>query len=538
MNDATFDYVIVGAGSAGCVLANRLSANPNTSVCLIEAGPEDKSFLVKIPVGIVALLWDPRHNWRYYSEPEPYMNNRKLYCPRGKVLGGSSAINAMVFTRGVPADFNRWEALGNEGWGWDGMLPHFKATQKQLRPGMDERYHGYSGEQLTTDVYEDAVDQLSRDFVEAVAESGVAPKNNDFNGEQQEGAGLYQSYQTGKGQRYSGANAFLHPIRHRKNLTVITKALVEKVLFDGKKAIGVQCRIKNKQVKLFANDEVILSAGSINSPQLLQLSGVGNKADLEKVGVDVVHDLPGVGENLQDHIDVIVNTRVKSFKGIGVSIPYVFKAVVQLFKYLFKKTGHVATTGAEAGGFIKSDSSLEDPDIQMHFAPVMLESHFIRSLGHGHGIHFCNLQPKSRGFIKLKSNNPTDAPAIQFNYLEHPDDIEVLVKAVKLADKILSAPSLAKSEKSRYKPLPSVQTDEQIKEFIRNHGETIYHPIGTCKMGSDDMAVVDTELRVHGVQNLRVVDASIMPTINSGNTHAVVIAIANKAAEAILAGRA
>ena len=541
-SDDTFDYVIVGAGSAGCVLANRLSKDPNNSVCLLEAGPTDKSKLIRIPMGIIALMWDPRHNWKYYSEPEPFLNNRKMYTPRGKVLGGSSSINAMCVTRGLPEDFDKWEAMGAKGWAWKDLLPHFKSTQKQLRPNMSAEFHGDSGEQLVTDAVD--VDQLSRDFVDAVVESGVAPRNDDFNGEQLEGAGLYQTYQTGNGERCSAAHAFLDPIKDRKNLTIMTKVMVEKVLFDEneindekdekKVAIGIQCSIKNKKMRILANKEIILSAGSINSPQLLMISGIGASEELAEHNIDVVHDLPGVGKNLSDHLDIILNTRVKNFKGVGISLPYLFKATVDVFKYFKHRKGILTTNGAEAGAFIKSNSTLKNPDIQLHFSPTLLERHAIRTVGHGHCIHLCNLQPKSRGWVKLRSSNAKDKALIQYNYCKQPEDMDKLVAAVKLGRKILAAPSLAKSEKRPYKPKTDVQTDEQIKAFIRESAETIYHPVGTCKMGIDDMAVVDPELRVHGVKNLRVVDASVMPSLNSGNTHGVVIAIADKASEIIL----
>ncbi|MEM8593599.1 MAG: GMC family oxidoreductase N-terminal domain-containing protein [Pseudomonadota bacterium] len=532
MNTRTFDYVIVGAGSAGCVLANRLSVNPNHRVCLIEAGPEDKSFLTRVPVGVLGLMWDPRHNWKYYTEPEPFMNNRRMYCPRGKVLGGSSSVNAMVFTRGVPDDFDRWVELGSDGWGWDDMLPHFKATQKQLRQGMDPEFHGYDGEQLVVDAT--SQNELSHDFLDAVVESGVAQRTDDLNAADQEGVTLYQVYQNGKGQRCSSAHAFLHPVRHRSNLTVMTGVFVEKIVFDGNEATGVQCKVNGVDSVINADKEVVLSAGAINSPHLLMLSGIGDQAELEQHNVPLVHHLPGVGKNLSDHIDIVVNTEVRGYKGIGLSIPFLIRSIPELFKYIFKRQGILTANGAEAGGFVKSDLSLKNPDIQMLFSPAMLEGHFMRRLGHGHCIHLYNVQPKSRGFVKLKSNKPNEPLAIQFNYCEHPDDMAVMVKCVKIARRILAAPSLFKSEKRMVLPSAEVQSDEEIEEFVRNHAETNYHPVGTCKMGVDELAVVDPSLRVHGLKRLRVVDASVMPAINSGNTHSNVIAIANKAAEMIL----
>ena len=463
------------------------------------------------------------------------MDNRRMYCPRGKVLGGSSSINAMCFTRGAPADFDRWSESGVTGWAWQDMLPHFKATQQQLRPDMDTDWHGYHGEQTVADTHH-TVNELSHDFIEAVTQSGAAVKNNDFSGAELEGVGLYQTYQNGRAQRVSAAAAFLHPIRDRSNLTVVTRAQVEKVLFDKKAATGVQCFVSGKPVKISASREVVLSAGAINSPQLLMLSGIGDSEELTQHQVETVHHLPGVGKNLHDHLDIILNTRVTGFKGIGFSLPFMFKGAAQLVQYFTSRKGFLTCNGAEAGGFLKTDPALAIPDVQMHFAPLMLESHFLRSLGHGHSLHLCNLQPKSRGWVQLRSTKPNDKPRIRFNYGEHPDDIDVLVKAVKIGRKILSQPALLQSQKCEYTPGESVQTDKQIREFIRQKAETIYHPVGTCSMGAGDKAVVDERLRVYGVDRLRVIDASVVPTINSGNTHSVVIAIANKAAEMIVQG--
>ena len=518
------------------MLANRLSANPENKVCLIEAGPEDKSVFIKIPSGILALMWDPRHNWKYHTEPEPYMNKRRMYCPRGKVLGGSSSINAMCFTRGAVDDFDRWNESGVNGWGWIDMLPHFKNTQCQLRQGMDTRWHGYNGEQTVADTH-DTVDSLSHAFIDAVVESGVANKNNDFSGARLDGVGLYQTYQNGKAQRVSAAHAFLHPVRDRKNLTVVTRALVEKILFSDNTAVGVQCVVKGRRLQITAEQEVLLSAGSINSPQLLMLSGIGDREELSQHQIDSVHHLPGVGKNLQDHLDVVLNTRVRGFKGVGISLPFIFKAIVQLIQYFTSRKGFLTCNGAEAGGFFKTDPSLANPDVQMHFAPLLLESHGLRTVGHGHSLHLCNLQPKSRGWIKLKTANPKDKPRIQFNYGEHPEDIEVLLKAIRIGRNILAQPSLRKHQKREHTPGEFVQSDDQLREFIRAKAETIYHPVGTCSMGSGDLAVVDDQLRVHGIDSLRVIDASVMPNINSGNTHSVVIAIASKAAEMILQKR-
>jgi len=534
MNETTkanaYDYVIVGAGSAGCVLANRLSANPNVRVCLLEAGPEDKSFLIRLPAGILGLMWDPRHNWKYYSEPETHMNSRRMYCPRGKVIGGSSSINAMCFTRGLPSDFDRW---GVEGWSWDDLFPHYLATEGQLSSEVNPDFHGFDGEQLVADVRHNT-DPMSKAFVNAVVDSGVAPYNGDFNGEKLEGAGFYQTFQNGRSQRCSAAHAFLHPVRERQNLTVVPRAHVTRILFDGKTAVGVQANVKGKSREFLTTKDVILSAGAINSPQLLMLSGVGDERALKKFDIASVKHLPGVGKNLQDHLDVVINTRVKNFKGVGLSLPFIFKGAFQIVQYFFQRKGFLAGNGAEAGGFIRTDPALSEPDIQMHFAPLMLDSHFIRAFGHGVGLHLCNLRPVSRGAITLKSADPRHPPALQFNYGENSEDIDVLVKAVKLGRVILASKGLAEHIKYEQSPGNSIQSDDEIREFVRDKAETIYHPVGTCKMGFDEQAVVDDQLRVHGVDRLRVVDASIMPYVNSGNTHATVIAIADKAASQIL----
>jgi len=455
-----------------------------------------------------------------------------MYCPRGKVLGGSSAINAMCFTRGLPSDFSRW---GIDGWGWDDLLPHYQATEGQLNRDLNAEYHGFDGEQLVADV-RDTTDPMSEAFVNAAVESGIAPLNDDFNGPQFEGVGFYQTFQNGRGQRCSAAHAFLHPVRQRSNLTVIPRAHVQRIVFSGKTAVGVQVKVKGNTKRIQASKEVIVSAGAINSPQLLMLSGVGDIEALAQFAIQPVHHLPGVGKNLQDHLDVVINTRVKHFKGVGISLPFLFKGAVQIVQYLTQRKGFLTGNGAEAGGFIKSDPALDEPDIQMHFAPLMLDRHFIRAIGHGVGLHLCNLRPKSRGSITLKSADSRQAPALQFNYGENSEDIDILVKAVKLGRSILAASSLANYARHERTPGEQVQSDDAIRQFVREKAETIYHPVGSCKMGFDDQAVVDEKLRIHGVERLRVVDASIMPYVNSGNTHATVIAIADKAASLILAG--
>lgn len=526
-----YDYIIVGAGSAGCVLANKLSEDPNNKVCLLEAGPDDKSFLIRMPLAIAALMWDPRHNWMYRTEPEPYMNNREMYQPRGKVVGGSSSTNAMIYIRGIPRDYDEWESLGNPGWGWKDLLPYFKAGEKQQH-GASE-LHGDQGLLNVVDLVEK--NPLCDSFIQATADAGVAPLNNDFNGPDQEGVGYYQLTQDGAGKRMSIARAYLNEeVRKRPNLTIITKALTSKVLFEGKKAVGVEYIRKGKTHQIKANKEVILSGGAINSPQLLMLSGVGPADELNKHKIETVHELPGVGKNLQDHMDILVNVKEKGYKSLGLSIPFLFRGAAALVKYILGKPSLFSSNTAEAGAFLKSDPSLPYPDIQIHFGPVFLESHFLRRLGHGYSLHLCNLRPKSRGKITLKSNKPKDKAKILFNYLKEPEDMDVMVKCIDVARKICRTDVMQAHTKEIINPPDSMQSREEIEAFIREKGETIYHPVGTCKMGNDEMAVVDHELKVHGINNLRVADASIMPTLIGGNTNAPVAVIASKAADIIL----
>ena len=534
----TYDYIIVGAGSAGCVLANRLSADPAVKVCLLEAGPVDKSPFIRMPIGIIAMMMSKVLNWQYFTEPQKHLNNRRLFWPRGKTLGGSSSSNAMVYTRGHAWDYDHWAALGNAGWSYAQVLPLFKRAENHER-GADA-FHGVGGPLNVAELRSPNV--LTGVYVNAAVQAGFV-ENKDFNGANQEGVSPYEVTQK-NGERWSVARAYLHPVLKRPNLTVITEARTSKVLLDGKRARGVTFVKGGKTVEITATQEVILSGGAINSPQLLMLSGIGPVNELQKHGIAVQHALPGVGQNLQDHLDLMVVHKCTQPVSLGVSASNVLAQVKHLFNYLFQRKGPLTTNGAEGGGFVKSDAQQTIPDLQFHFAAVHLEDH-ARNLksalstmfGHGYTLHVCDLRPKSRGTIGLKSADPTADARIEPNYLSHPDDMKTMVKGVKAARKVLAAQAFDAYRGVEMFPGRHVQTDAQIEAFVREKAATIYHPVGTCKMGHDAMAVVDDTLKVHGMQGLRVVDASIMPTLVGGNTNAPTVMIAEKASSMILASR-
>lgn len=525
-----FDYVVIGAGSAGCVVANRLSADPAVSVCLIEAGPKDSSPLIHMPFGVIGLIKEGKHNWGYNTEPQAALNNRPLYWPRGKTLGGSSSINGMVYIRGHRADYDEWAAAGNKGWSYADLLPIFRAHENNER--MDNAFHGRNGPLNVADGRD--VMSLSRTFVEAAKQFGL-PANEDFNGATQEGVGLYQVTQKG-GRRWSSAKAFLAPVRERSNLTVLTDTHVTRILFTGKRATGVEIKISGQLEKIEVGREVVLCGGAINSPQLLMLSGVGPAAELKKHNIPLVHDLPGVGQNLQDHLDVTVMVHDRSKQAIGFAFSFIPRAIKELFRYLFMRRGLFASNAAEAGAFVSVPGDQPGrPSLQIHFLPSFLRDHG-RELSPGYGctIHLCQLRPKSRGHIGLHSADPLAAPRIDPNYLSHPDDVKSLLGAVKIARGIFAAEAFRDINGGEDSPGPTAVSDEQIIADIQARAETIYHPVGSCKMGADPMAVVDASLRVHGVEGLRVADASIMPTLIGGNTNAPSMVIGEKAARAIL----
>jgi choline dehydrogenase-like flavoprotein len=528
---ADFDYIIVGAGSAGSVLANRLSADPQMQVCLLEAGKPDNSWMINTPLGVVGLLNTKTYNWYYETEPQPQLHNRKLYWPRGKTLGGSSSINAMIYTRGNPADYDEWEALGNPGWGWDALFPLFKQLEHNER-GADA-YHGTTGELNVADLR--GPNPLSAVFLQAAAEAGL-PKNPDFNGATQEGAGMYQVTQK-NGRRFSAARAFLDTAQARPNLTIRTGAQVTKILTENKRATGVEVKTATGLQRIMASREVILAGGAINSPQLLLLSGIGPAADLARHNIELVHNLPGVGRNLQDHLDVsiLIPDKSRQATGIGLaSIPAMAKALWQFNK---SGAGRLASNAAEAGAFAKLSPDSPRPEIQYHFLPTALRDHARKfTLGYGMTLHCCQLRPQSRGYIALKSADPLAAPLIQPNYLSHANDLVVLLEAVKRGRRIMQSPALRPYTNGReWEPGPQTTSDAALIDFIRSQAETIYHLVGSCKMGNDPLAVVDDRLRVHGITNLRIADASIMPRVIGGNTNAPTMVIGEKAARMVLA---
>ena len=526
-----FHYIVIGGGSAGCVLAARLTEDPNLNVCLLEAGPVDKSMLIHCPAAIAVLAQTSQANWAFQTVPQPGLNGRRGYQPRGKVLGGSSSINAMCYVRGAHEDYDRWAAEGAAGWGFDDLLPYFKKSEHNER-GSDA-HHGTGGPMNVMDLR--SPNRFGPVFVEAAAQAGY-PRNTDFNGPVQEGVGTYQVTHR-NGERWSAAKGYLTPHLGRKNLTVMTGAHTTRILFEGNRAVGVEVRVGGALQQLKATREVLLSAGSLQSPQLLMLSGIGPGAELHKHGIALVHELPGVGANLHDHVDVVQVVDTPGLTELfGLSLPGALNVLRGIFEWRNARAGILTTNFAEAGGFVKSAPGEALPDLQLHFVIGKLIDHGRKpSFGHGYSCHVCLLRPKSRGSLTLASADPFAAPLIDPNFLAEPDDMARLLRGFKIMRNILQQPALAGYRGQELPASAGARTDAQIEQFIRNHADTIYHPTGTCRMGTGAMDVVDTRLRVHGLQGLRVVDASIMPSIVGGNTNAPVIAIAEKAADLIRA---
>jgi choline dehydrogenase-like flavoprotein len=533
---SSYEYVIVGGGSSGCVLANRLSEDPSVRVCLLEAGPVDRNALLHIPMGAVAFLpWRNRHNWAFQTTPQPGLNGRRGYQPRGRTLGGSSAINAMCYIRGHRRDYDEWAAQGASGWSFDEVLPYFKKSEHQTR-GADA-FHGVGGPMYVSDLR--SPNPFVDRFVRAANEVGY-PTTPDFNGAQQEGVGPYQVTQI-EGERCSAARAYLHPIRARANLDVRTDSHVTRVLFEGRRAVGVEVRRDGRIETIHASREVILAAGALQSPQILMLSGVGPGAHLREHGIDVVHDLRGVGENLHDHIDYTTGYRANASQAtelLGVSLRGAVRLVQAWRRYRAERRGDLTSNFAEAGAFLKSDSSEPIPDLQLFFVVAMVDDHARKPhWGHGFSCHVCLLRPKSRGRLSLANNDPYSAPLIDPNFLGDSRDLETLVRGFKIVRRILRAPALAP-----YRGVElytgNVESDDAIRAAIRARADTVYHPVGTCRMGSDEHSVLDPQLRVRGVERLRVVDCSVMPSIIGGNTNAPAIMIGEKAADMIRASQA
>lgn len=523
------DYVIVGAGSAGCVLANRLSAAPENDVVLLEAGGKDSNPFIHMPAGYLALMKSGSVDWHYHTEPQPHLDNRVLFWPRGKVLGGSSAINGMVYIRGHASDYDMWAQLGNRGWSFADCLPYFIRSEGRA-VGADD-FHGADGPLLTTRLAE-ITHPLTKAWFAAGAQAGY-PANDDFNGAEQEGFGPVDST-IADAKRASAARCYLHPVLDRPNLKVITKALASRVLLEGGRAVGVEY-IRNGQVHtLRAEREVILAGGAINSPQLLQLSGIGDADHLRSLGIKVVHELKGVGQNLQDHLACGVKQRctqpisfLKHTKLLGST-----RALIQ---YVLTKTGPATSHGLEAMAFLKSQPDLVAPDLQYFFVLLIYGDHGRQIVNeHGFMAYFNIARPESRGTIMVKSADPLQHPAIRPNYLEAPEDIRNMRDGIKIGREIIAQKAFDPYRGEEYAPGSRATSDADIDRYVRQNCETIYHPVGTCKMGSDPLAVVDDQLRVRGIEGLRVIDASIMPRLVSGNTNAPTIMIAEKGADFIL----
>ena len=528
-----YDYLVVGAGSAGCTIAARLAdACPDATIALLEAGPSDDNVLIRTPLGIAALVARrTRYNWMFRTEPQSALNERRTWQPRGRGLGGSSSINAMVYTRGHPRDYDEWEAAGCPGWGWNDVLPYFRRAESNVRG--EDAFHGADGPLHVSELRD--VNVFSRRFVDAAVEAGYA-ENPDFNGASQEGVGIYQVTQH-DGERWNAARAYLHA-KTRANLHVLTGAHALRIVFEAQRAVGVDIVRAGRTESLRARAEVIVSAGAFGSPQLLMCSGIGPASTLRGLGIDVVQDAPGVGANLQDHPDFTFQKRLSGEREtVALSAGSATDWIRRIALYRSQRRGILASNIAEAGGFVKTPLAGERPDIQFHFCVALVDEHGRRlHYGGGYSLHVCVLRPRSRGSVSISSRDTREAPRIDPGFLTNPYDAQVLLEGVKASRRILEAPALAIHGGIELRT-QRLRTDEDLMAAIRSSAETIYHPVGTCRMGSDAASVVDCDLRVRGVNGLRVIDASIMPTLVGGNTNAPTIMIAERVVERIVAAR-
>jgi choline dehydrogenase-like flavoprotein len=526
-----FDYIIVGGGSAGCVLAARLTEDADVNVALLEAGPTDKSVLIHCPAGLAVLAKNGEANWKFDTAVQPGLNGRRGYQPRGKVLGGSSSVNAMIYIRGQREDYDSWAAEGNPGWGYDDVLPYFKKAEDNARGG--NAFHGDAGplhvQDLTTP------NRMGSVFVQAGQQAGYL-HNPDFNGASQEGVGVYQVTHK-NGERFSAAKGYLTPNLRRPNLHVFTGAHTTRILLEHKRAVGVEFLHEGETKQLRASREVLLCAGALQSPQILMLSGIGPHKHLVENGIATLHDLPGVGQHLHDHIDIVQMVDAPHLtETFGVSFPGIVNAIKGIFEWRRQRTGMLTTNFAEAGGFIKSQPQERTPDLQFHFAIAKLVNHGRSTVfGHGYSCHVCLLRPVSRGSVTLASKDPMAPPVIDPNFLGERDDVDRLVRGFKLMRTVLQQPALAALGGKEGPKSAAAKSDLEIEQFIRDNADTVYHPVGSCRMGRGPLDVVDHQLRVHGIKALRVVDASVMPSVVSGNTNAPTIMIAEKAADLIKA---
>ncbi|MDP2563624.1 choline dehydrogenase [Pseudoalteromonas marina] len=524
-----YDYIIVGAGSAGCVLANRLSEDSSNKVLLLETGGSDKSIFIKMPTALSIPMNTDKYAWQFHTQPEPYLDNREMHCPRGKVLGGSSSINGMVYVRGHAKDFDEWQQHGANGWDYQSCLPYFQKAESFYLG--ENAYRGGKGP-LGVNNGNEMQNPLYTTFIKAGVEAGYA-STGDYNASQQEGFGpMHMTVKNGV--RSSASREYLDPVKSRSNLTVITGALAQKVILDGKKATGIEYKVNGNVQTAHAAKEVVLSAGPIGSPHILQLSGIGDKDILEKAGVEVKHHLPGVGQNLQDHLEFYFQYKCKQPITLNGKLGLISKGLIGA-KWLFTRKGLGATNHFESCAFIRSKPGVEWPDIQYHFLPAAMRYDGRSAFaGHGFQVHVGHNKPKSRGSVTIQSANPEQPPQILFNYLQHKDDIEGFRACVRLTRDIIEQSAFDDYRDEEIQPGKHIQTDEEIDAFVRQAVESAYHPSCSCKMGEDDMAVVNSNTQVHGIEGLRVVDSSIFPTVPNGNLNAPTIMVAEKAADIIL----